>query len=312
MSVRIVTDSTADLPPQLAQELGIAVVPVYVRFGDKSYRDGIEIGYDELYDKLVNSPVYPSTSQPTPADFAQVYRELSKETDEIISIHVSGKLSGTYSSALQGKKLVDSKTNITVIDSESVTIGLGIITISAARLSLLNESLNGILEDIKQTKMNIHLLGVLDTLKYLALGGRIGRARALLGSVLNVKPLITIRNGEISPVGNVRTHAKAVEKLFEFVKGASNIQDLAIIHNTTPDDAISLKDRFSSFVKNNRLYMARLGPALGVHAGPGMLGVVIRTDAGNTESQEPASNLLSRKISVPSLHLPKINLPSRH
>ena len=311
MSVRIVTDSTADLPPQLAQELGIAVVPVYVRFGDKSYRDGIEISYDELYDKLVNSPIYPSTSQPTPADFAQVYRELSKETDEIISIHVSGKLSGTYSSALQGKKLVDSKTNITVIDSESVTIGLGIITISAARLSLLNESLNGILEDIKQTKMNIHLLGVLDTLKYLALGGRIGRARALLGSVLNVKPLITIRNGEISPVGNVRTHAKAVEKLFEFVKGASNIQDLAIIHNTTPDDAISLKDRLGSFVKSDRLYMARLGPALGVHAGPGMLGVVIRTDDGNTESQEPVSSLFTRKITVPPLHLPKINLPSR-
>jgi DegV family protein with EDD domain len=311
MSVRIVTDSTADLPPQLAQELGIAVVPVYVRFGDKSYRDGIEIGYDELYDKLVNSPVHPATSQPTPADFAQVYLELAKETDEIISIHVSGKLSGTYSSALQGKKLVDSKTNITVIDSESVTVGLGIISISAARLSLLNESLNGILEDIKQTKMNIHLLGVLDTLKYLALGGRIGRARALLGSVLNVKPLITIRNGEISPVGNVRTHAKAVEKLFEFVKGASNIQDLAIIHNTTPDDAISLKDRFSSFVKNDHLYMARLGPALGVHAGPGMLGVVIRTDDGNTESQEPVSSLFTRKITVPPLHLPKINLPSR-
>jgi DegV family protein with EDD domain len=159
--------------------------------------------------------------------------------------------------------------------------------------------------------MNIHLLGVLDTLKYLALGGRIGRARALLGSVLNVKPLITIRNGEISPVGNVRTHAKAVEKLFEFVKGASNIQDLAIIHNTTPDDAISLKDRFSSFVKNDHLYMARLGPALGVHAGPGMLGVVIRTDDGNTESQEPVSSLFTRKITVPPLHLPKINLPSR-
>ena len=109
MSVRIVTDSTADLSPQLAQELGITVVPVYVLFGDKSYRDGIEIGYDELYDKLINSPIHPSTSQPTPADFAKVYQELSKETDEIISIHVSGKLSGTYSSALQGKKLIDTK-----------------------------------------------------------------------------------------------------------------------------------------------------------------------------------------------------------
>jgi DegV family protein with EDD domain len=312
MSVRIVTDSTADLPPQLAQELGIAVVPVYVRFGDKSYLDGVEIGYDELYDKLINSPVHPSTSQPTPVDFAKVYQELSRETDEIISIHVSGKLSGTYSSAQQGKKLVDSKTNITVIDSESVTMGLGIIAISAARLALLNDNLAGILEDIKQTKSNLHLLGALDTLKFLAIGGRIGRARALLGSVLNVKPLITIRNGEISPVGNVRTHTKAVEKLFEFVKGASNIQDLAIIHNTTPDEAIRLKDRLSSFVGIDRLYMARLGPALGVHAGPGMLAVAIKNDAGKTESKEPVPSLFTKKISVSSLHLPKINLPSHH
>jgi DegV family protein with EDD domain len=311
MSVRIVTDSTADLSPQLAQELGIAVVPVYVRFGDKSYRDGIDIGYDELYDKLINSAVCPSTSQPTPADFAKVYQELSRETDEIISIHVSAKLSGTCSSALQGKKLVDSKTNITVIDSESVTMGLGIPTISAARLALLNISLIEILEDIKQTKINTHLLGALDTLKYLALGGRIGKARALLGSVLNVKPLITIRNGEISPIGNVRTHAKAVEKLFEFVKGALHVQELAVIHNTTANEAISLKGRLSSLVRSDRLYMARLGPALGVHAGPGMLAVVIRNDTGKSEAEEPASNLHPKKISVSSLHLPKFNLPSR-
>ena len=311
MSVRIVTDSTADLSPQLAQELGIAVIPVYVRFGDKSYRDGIEIGYDELYDKLITSPIHPSTSQPTPVDFAKVYRELAGETDEIISIHVSGKLSGTYSSALQGKKLIDTKTNITVIDSESVTMGLGIIAISAARLALLNASLTGILEDIKQSKINMRLLGALDTLKYLALGGRIGRARALLGSVLNVKPLITIRNGEIAPIGNVRTHTKAVEKLFEFVKGASNVQDLAIIHNTTPDDAVSLKDRLSSFVSSDRLYMARLDPALGVHAGPGTLAVVIKYDAGKIQPKEPVSALFTKKIAVPPLHLPKINLPSR-
>ena len=116
----------------------------------RRYRDGIEIGYDELYDKLITSPIHPSTSQPTPVDFAKVYQELAGETDEIISIHVSGKLSGTYSSALQGKKLIDTKTNITVIDSESVTMGLGIITISAARLALLNASLTVIMEDIKQ------------------------------------------------------------------------------------------------------------------------------------------------------------------
>ena len=307
MSVRIVTDSTADLSPQLAKELGIEVVPVYVRFGDKSYKDGIEISYDEFYEKLVNGHIYPTTSQPTPADFAKVYQELSKETDEIVSIHVTGKLSGTYNSALQGKELANSKSNITVIDSESITMGLGIITMSAARLALLNENLTRILEDVKQTIKNTHLRGTFDTLKYLALGGRIGKARALLGSVLNVKPIVTLRDGEISPIGNVRTRTKAVEKLFEFVKSALNIQELAVVHNTTPDEAYSLKDRLSSLVSSNRLHMARLGPALGAHGGPGALIVAMR----NGDSTETQLTSLGKKISVPSLHLPKLNLPHR-
>jgi DegV family protein with EDD domain len=304
MSVRIVTDSTADLSPQLAKKLGIVVVPVYVRFGDKSYRDGIEISYDELYGKLINSSILPSTSQPTPADFAQVYQDLSKETDEIVSIHVTSKLSGTYSSALQGKKLVDAKTNITVIDSETLTMGLGIIAMSAARLALLNESLAKILEDVKQGIKNTHLLATFDTLKYLALGGRIGKARALLGSVLNVKPIVTLRDGEISPIGNVRTRTKAVDKLFEFVKNALNVQELAVVHSTTPDEAYSLKDRLSSLVSSNHLHMSRLGPALGVHGGPGTLVVVMRNDVSTETSSKPS-------VKKPSLHLPKLNLPHR-
>ncbi len=307
MSVRIVTDSTADLSPQLVKELGISVVPVYVRFGDKSYKDGIEIGYDELYDKLINSPIHPSTSQPTPADFAQVYQELSKETNEIVSIHVTSKLSGTYNSALQGKELTNSKSNIVVIDSEAITMGLGIMAMSAARLALLNESLAKILENVKQSIKNTHLLATFDTLKYLALGGRIGKARALLGSVLNVKPIVTLRDGEISPVGNVRTRAKAVEKLFEFVKNTLNIEELAVVHSTTPDEAYSLKERFSSLVSSNRLFMARLGPALGVHGGPGTLVVVVR----NNINMETSPKSSGKKISVPSMHLPKLNLPHR-
>ncbi|MDD5288766.1 MAG: DegV family protein [Dehalococcoidales bacterium] len=311
MSVRIVTDSTADLSPQLTKELGIAVVPEYLRFGNISYRDGIDINYDEFYDKLVNSPVHPTTSQPTPSDFAQIYQELSKETDEIISIHVSDKLSGTCNSALRGKELVDSKSNITIIDSESVTMGLGIITMSAARLALAGENLTRIVEDVKQGIKNTHLMGTFDTLKYLALGGRIGKARALLGSVLNVKPVVTLREGLIVPVGNVRTRTKAVEKLFEFVKSALNIQELAVVHSTTPDEANSLRDRLSSLVSSNRLHLARLGPALGVHSGPGTLIVVMRNDASKTEQNETLPKSLGRKISVPSLHLPKLNLPHR-
>ena len=128
MVVKIVTDSTADLPVQLAQELGISVVPVYVRFGDKVYRDRVDISEDELYQELLKSPVHPSTSQPAPADFADTYAQLSKETDGIVSIHVSSKMSGTYNSALQGRELADTKCCIEVVDSRSVSMGLGLVS----------------------------------------------------------------------------------------------------------------------------------------------------------------------------------------
>ncbi len=311
MPVRIVTDSTCDLPPELAKEFGISVVPVYVRFGQTSYRDGIDISHDEFYEKLVTSPVHPSTSQPTPADFAGVYRELAKDTNEIVSVHVSGKLSGTYDAALQGKELADTKANITVIDTESVSMGLGMIGLTGAREAAAGANRQKIADEIKQAINNTHLMGVFDTLKYLLLGGRIGKAKALLGSVLNVKPVLTLRDGELHPIGNVRTRRKAVDRLTEFVRNAFGIQELAVIHTTTPDEARGLRDMLSSVVDKNRLHLAQLGPALGVHAGPGMLAVVFRTKAAELKDRVEESLSGKHKINVPSLHLPKINLPHR-
>lgn len=307
MTVKIVTDSTADLSSGLCKEHEISVVSVYVCMGQKSYRDGIDISQEEFYEKLANSPVHPTTSQPTPDDFARVYKELSKETDEIVSIHVTSKLSGTCSAALQGKELAATKSNITVVDSEAVTMGLGIIAMCAARSASKGESLAQVLEEIKDAINNTHMFATFDTLKYLLLGGRIGKVKALLGSVLNVKPVITCREGELAPIGNVRTRAKGVEKLFEFVKNALNIQELAVVHSTTPDEARSLRDRFMSLVEGNRLHLAQLGPALGVHGGPGTLAVAFRKKSILPSLPKPSL----KKISVPSLHLPKINLPHR-
>jgi DegV family protein with EDD domain len=311
VTVRIVTDSTADLSPEMVKELGITVVPEYVLFGDKTYRDGIDISYDQLYEKLINNPKPPSTSQPTPADFTRVYQELAKETNDIISIHLAGKLSGTYSSALQGKKIIDSKCNISIIDSESVTMGLGMLVISAARLALNNEKPEKIINEIKEEMKNIHLFATFDTLKYLALGGRIGKARALFGSILNVKPVITLRDGEFLPVGNFRTRAKALDKLCELANNTVNINELAVVYSTTPDEAQSLKTRMGPLVESNHFYIARLGPALGVHGGPGTLAVVIRSKTNENDSEKDASNLSAKKISGPSIHLPKLKLPSR-
>jgi len=282
VTVKIVTDSTSDLPSQVAEELGITVVPVYLRFGDKVHRDGVDISHDEFYQKLVTSPVHPSTSQPPPLDFANVYGKLSKETDEVVSLHLSRKTSGTYDSALRGREMLGSGGRVEVVDTLFVSMGLGLIVMAAARLAKAGESLQAVMDEIRQAILQIRIFAVFDTLKYLLLGGRISRARALVGTLLNVKPLLTMRDGELVQAGLARTRAKGVERLFDFAKNALNIQELAIVHSTTPDEASSLRKRIASIVDEGRIHIARLGPALGVHGGPGALIVALRQKANNT------------------------------
>jgi DegV family protein with EDD domain len=246
MAVKIVTDSSVDLSPKLAGELGITVVPLYVRFGNEVYRDQIDISADKFYQRLQHDPVHPSTTQPTPQDFANAYEKVAPKADGIVSVHISAKLSGTCNSALQGKKMreeVGPICPIEVIDSQTLTMGLGIICIAAAKVANDGGSMEEVMDVVKQMIPRIHILFILDTLKYLALGGRIGKAKALLGSVLNVKPILAIKDGEVVPAGQVRSRSKGVDRLFEFVQSASNIQDLAIIYNTTPDEAQTLAER---------------------------------------------------------------------
>jgi DegV family protein with EDD domain len=276
MTIKIVTDSTADLPPKLAKELGITVVPVYVRFGDEVYRDRVDISEDEFYQRLLHDPIHPSTSQPTPQDFVEVYQKLSKESEGIISIHLSRKLSGTYDSAVRGKEMAESKCPIEVIDSQVVTMGLGQLAIVANTVAESGKSFQQAVEEVKEMIPSIHLLALLDTLRYLALGGRIGKAQALLGSILSVKPMLTIKDGELVPVGRVRSRDKGIDRLFDFVTNAVDIQDIAIVYNTTPDEAQALLGRVGSIFPQERIRLARLGPALGVHTGPGILFVALR------------------------------------
>jgi len=276
MAFKIVTDSTADLPVELTTKLNITVVPEYVRFGNQVYRDRLDISEDEFYQRLLHESIYPGTSQPTPQDFANLYRELSKEADGIISIRLTGKLSGTCNSALRGKELAETKCPIEIVDSQLLTMSLGLLVIEAARIAEFGKNMRQVVEEIKQNIPNIHFLALLDTLKYLALGGRIGKAQALLGSMLSVKPMLAIKDGELVPVSQVRTRAKGIEKLFDFVKNTTNIQDLAIVYNTTPDEALMLTEHMGSMFPKERIRLSRLGPALGVHAGPGVLAIALR------------------------------------
>lgn len=276
MPVKIVTDSSADLPDQLAKDLGISVVPIYVRFGEEVYHDRVTITEDEFYQRLEHDPVHPSTVQPGPQDFLEVYRKLSPKADGIVSIHISAKLSGTCNSALMAKDMMETECPIEVIDTQSVSMGLGLVVIAAATMAGAGEGMDKIVEEIKQTIPQIHLLAMFDTLKYLLLGGRIGKAKALLGSILSVKPMISLKDGEVVPAGQARSRAKGMDKLFDFVKDTANIQDLAVVYNTIPDEAQALAERIGSVFDRKKIRMARIGPALGAHMGPGMLVVALR------------------------------------
>jgi len=276
MTIKIVTDSSADLPAKLVQELGITVVPLYVRFGEAVYRDRVDISEDEFYQRLQHDPIHPSTTQPSPQDFVDVYRRLSQGADGIVSIHISSVLSGTCNSALQGRELARVACPIEVIDSRTLTMALGMIVIAAAKLANMGKGLAEVVAEAKRAITTTHLLGLLDTLEYVRRGGRIGTAKALLGSILNVKPLLTLHNGETAPAGQVRSRSKGIDRLFDFVKSTTNIEELAVVYNTTPEEARALVERLGSIFDQNRIYLATVGPVLGVHMGPGALIVATR------------------------------------
>ena len=275
MTVKIVTDTGADIPTDLLKELNITAVPLYIYFGEKVYKDGVDIGPDELYKRLVDGPIHPTTTQPIPADFTSAYQEISKETDEIVSIHLSSKVSGTYNSAMQDKELLKDKCHIEVIDSTSLSMSLGLVTLAAARRAQAGGTLQQVVEETKKTIERTQLLGVLATLKYLLAGGRITKARAAIGSLLNVKPILTVHEGELIQAGLARSYAKGIDKLYDFVKNAKSVKEMAIVNSTVAEEANLLKKRLSSIVAEEKIHMARLGAALGVHGGPGTLLVVV-------------------------------------
>lgn len=276
MTVKVVTDTTADLPASITADLGIKVVPQYVRFGDQVYRDLVEISHDEFYRRLQIDPVHPSTSQPSPKDFVDVYKSMVPAKEGIISLHLSKKLSGTYDSALQAKQLVMKDAVVEVIDTESVSMGLGLLAILAARLAKQGASLKDITVAVNDAMPRMRLMGIFDTLKYLAAGGRIGKAKALLGSILSVKPVLTVKEGELHPAGQVRSRSKGIDRLVEWTGTLGKIADLAVVHTTTPVEAKALAERLGEFFPKNQIIISRLGAALGAHAGPGTLFVVAR------------------------------------
>jgi DegV family protein with EDD domain len=277
LTVKIVTDSCSDIPREEAKRLGIAVVPVYVRFGDEVYRDGVDIDSDEFHRKLATSSVHPSTAAPSPGDFAQAYEAAAQETDEIVSIHLTSKLSATYDAAMLGKEIAEKKgCRIEVIDSKGLTMWQGLVAIAAAEAAKAGYSLNQVVDRAHEAIRGMRGLALLDTARYAVKGGRLVKIVSAIESVIHVKLLLTLSDGEIRPAGLVRTRSKGIGRLVEFTRSASHTEDLAIVYSTTPDDAQTIAEHISPLFPSIVPRIVRLGPALCVHFGPGVLGAALR------------------------------------
>lgn len=274
--VKVVTDSTSDIPSEVLQDLNITVVPLYVVFGDQTYRDRVDIGEEDFYRRLTTDSVLPTTSIPSPKDFADVYSRLANDTDEIVSIHLTSKESGTYNSALLGKGLVGKKCRIEVVDSQSISMACGLLAIAAAQEAKAGKSLDQVVEMVRRSVQRTHILFLVDTLKYVVRGGRIGKAQGMLGSVLGVRPLLTMRAGDLSLSGIARTRTRAVERLYNFAMSFPRLVDAAVPYTTDREAADALARRIRTALPKATIYVARVGPALGTHAGPDSMGVVVR------------------------------------
>ena len=273
MAVKIVTDTLSDITGDLAKELDLTVIPLYVRFGEEIFRDRVEITSEQFYQRLVYEDIFPSTTQPTPNDFLAVYEELAKETDEILVIVVSSKLSGTYQSATQAKGMLTSKCRINIVDSLSVAMTQGLIVIAAANAVKKGANLDEATEFAQKAVPRSHLAAYFDTLKYLAKGGRIGKAQGLLGAMLSVKPILTIKDGEMAPLTRVRSLNAGFDYLYNTVASSGKIEYLAVEHATTPGDADKLAERFDDIYPKEKIYRSTISPVIGTYAGPNALAV---------------------------------------
>ena len=277
MAIRIVTDSSADLPPHLTQRWDITVLPCYVIFDDQTYRDGADITADDFYLRLVASPRLPTTAQPSVADFQSVYHDLLGQGHEIISIHISGKLSGTLNSAHQARAALgdEDASRVEIVDSQLASIPLGLVVLAASRQAEDANSHQVLAEKVSQDLPLAQCYFAVDTLEYLRKGGRIGKAQAFIGSILNVKPILSIRDGEAHPVERPRNRERALRRLVELTRERSPHQQLAVIHSTDPEQAEKLLAYLSDLLPPDQVVAARFGPTLGTYLGPRALGVAM-------------------------------------
>ena len=275
MVVRIVTDSGADIPEEVCDDLGIIVVPLTVSFGVDTYRDGVDLTSDEFYRRLIDDAAMPTTSQPSVGNFVEVYDGLKGSATEVLSIHVSSKLSGTVNAATQATSQADLGSGIHIFDSKQVSMGFGFSVIAAAEAAKQGASLAEATAAAQSVLDRTSVFVLFDTLKYLEKGGRMGKASALLGTVLQIKPILTLDDGVIAIQQKIRTFRKGIQGMIQLVDGCGSLESAAVLYTTDPSAAVNFADGLKGKLPGGSApWTVRLSPAIGTHGGPGVLGGV--------------------------------------
>ena len=280
MTVKIVTDSSCDLPDGLVTELGIDVVPLKIRFGTEELVDRVDLSPSEFWARCSTSPELPSTAAPAPGAFEEVFRKAAGAGAEgVVCVNLSSKLSATGESAQAAARAVADVVPVTVVDSLSVTLGLGMIVVESARRAAAGAGLDQIVALAEDMARRTKVFGSLDTLEYLKKGGRIGAAQALLGSILSIKPCIEVVDGKVEPGPKQRTRSRALQWLADQVGAVEGVENLAVLHGDAPD-VDTLTGLLQAHFPREQIVVGQLGAVVGAHTGPRTIGVAFQTASG--------------------------------
>ncbi len=274
-SVRVVTDSTSDLPARVAEEWGISVVPCYVNFGTESYLDQVELSRPEFYRRLASGPVHPTTAAPPAGVFAEVYQGLIQESSGIISIHPPDHFSALRQAAVNGWEMAGGEIPYLALDGGQVSMGLGWIALRLAQAAAGGADVTALEATAAELGARVFVFAALESVEFLRRSGRVGWARGTVGKLLRVRPLLRVHRGDISSLGYVRTRQAAIERLVAQVEGLGDVQSIAVLHSNAPERADEFRQRLAHLRPEEQVLTVNITPVVGTHVGPGAIGIAV-------------------------------------